>query len=144
MLVEIATDELSVFRPPVECVGRRVDAEKPAAAADEIRERRALVRAHWQLTGCEEHHGAVPLQVFGREDGEFLGWRDLEAGRRADPLQDVLRSRNDLVAVTGGMGEVENTGGAILRARRERPCRRRAAEQRDELASSQLKWHSVP
>jgi hypothetical protein len=33
---------------------------------------------------------------------------------------------------------------ALLRARRERPRRRRAAEQRDELATSQLiEWHSI-
>jgi len=32
----------------------------------------------------------------------------------------------------------------LLRARRERPCRDRAAEQRDELASPQLiKFHSI-
>ena len=49
------------------------------------------------------------------------------------------------VGSRSGIEETDHRHSRLLRARRVRPRRRRAAEQRDELASMSLaEWHPIP
>ena len=84
-----------------------MDADEAAAGAHEIEQCRLLRRAHRQFAGGEEHHRAVAAQIFRREYRDVLARRDRESVVRADLLEHRLRGRNDLVAVTGRVGEVE-------------------------------------
>src|SRR5262245_27438989 len=130
MLVEIAADELMVFRPLVERVGRRVHAEKTTAPPNEIDEGPLLRAAHGQFTRRAEHHGPLVPQVLGRERCDVLGRSDFETSRRTDLVEDIPGSRNDLMAVPGRMGEVENAARPILSARR--PYRKRGGHPGEE------------
>src|ERR1700678_3507970 len=110
VLVEVAADELAVHGPCVERVGRRGDAKEAAAGSHEVDQRGPLRLAHGRFAGGEEHHGTVAPQVLRGEYRHVLGRCDFESRRRlAELLQYLPGRRDDLVAVTGRVGEIEKT-----------------------------------
>src|SRR4051812_4305014 len=136
MTIKVAADQIEIVWPSVECVGRRMNTEEPAARADKVEKSCLLRVAHWKFSACVEHHRGVALEVFGGKFRRVFRCSDFKDTRIASKLgQDCLRKRYDIMPVAGRVCEIEDAPWRALRTRGEWPDCRRAAEQRDELTS---------
>src|ERR1700757_655082 len=136
MAIEVAADQIKIVRPRVECVRGGMNAEKPTARAHKIEKSRLLGGAHWKFSCRVEHYRGVALEVFSRKFGCVFRGSDFErAGIFSKLRQDCLGKRYDFMPVTGRVCEIEDVPWRALCTRAERSDCRRAAEERDELAS---------
>src|SRR5215204_2882315 len=136
MTIKVAADQIEIVRPSVERVGRRMNAEEPAARAHKVEKSCLLRVAHRKLSGCVENHRGVALEVFGGKFRRVFRCSDFKDTRIASELgQDYLGKRYDIMPVAGRVCEIEDALWRTLRMRGEWPDCRRAAQERDELTS---------
>src|SRR5882757_504126 len=136
MTIKVAPDQIKIVRPSVECVRGRMNTEEPTAGAHKVEKSCLLSAAHRKFSGCVEHHRGVALEVFGRKFRRVLRCSDLkDTGIASKLCQDCLGKRYDVMSVAGRVCEIEDALQRALCTRAERSDGRRAAEERDELAS---------
>src|SRR5258708_26870915 len=113
-----------------------MDTEEPTARSHKVEKSCLLSAAHRKFSGCVEDHRGVAPEVFGRKFRRIFRCSDFKhTGIPSKPCQDCLRERYDVMPVAGRAREIEDALQRALCTRAARSDCRRAAEERDELAS---------
>ncbi len=112
---EPGTHELTVVRPVVLGVGRRVDADVAAARGDVGLEGGLLGGVQHVAGGAQEDHGLVLCQVGRGERGGVLGGVDGEVVRRAEVPDGLDADGDRVVPEPRRLGEHEHLVGGIGR-----------------------------